>query len=29
MIKVLDGFHHRVAIRITGMTAQRTTDGER
>ena len=28
MIKVLEGFHHQVARRITGMMVQRTTSGE-
>ena len=28
MIKVIEGFHYRVARRITGMTARRTMTGE-
>ena len=28
ILRVLEGFHHQVAIRITGMTARRTTSGE-
>ena len=28
VIKVLEGFHHRAARRITGMTHQRAEDGE-
>ena len=29
MHKVLEGFHHRAALRITGMTANHGTGGER
>ena len=28
MLKVLEGFHHRAARRITGMTAKRGAGGE-
>ena len=28
MLKVLEGFHHRAARRITGMTAKRVAGGE-
>ena len=28
MLKILEGFHHRAASQITGMTATRGADGE-
>ena len=28
MLKVIEGFHHHLARKITGMTAHRTTGGE-